>query len=800
MLQDLRYGLRMLLKHKGFTAVAALTLALGIGANTAIFSVADAVLLRPLQYRDSERMVKLLGENRRRVSLALIREWKDQSRSFDEMVALWNNTSFRVTGQTAPEDIQGNLVSANIFSLLGVRAALGRTFLPDDERPDAEPVIILSHQYWVTQFSSAPDVIGRTITVDGRAHVIVGVLPSDFRETFEHIPGRAQIWKPAAFAPGAMSPPGRGPYIALARLKPGVSLEQASAEMKTIAERLSQTYPNSPRNVGAAIYSLHEEVTGNSRQMLFILMAAVGFVFLIACSNVASLLLARGVERSREIAIRAAIGAGRWRVARQLLTESTLLALLGGAFAFLLAQWILDAVVPLIPRDVQRIDGIAMNHRSLLFTLAVALFSSLLCGLLPAAQVSRIDLTEALKDSGYSASAGHRSRWWRSLLVVWQVSLTAVLLSGAALLTNSLIRLYRTDPGLDTRNLLSMSVSVSGAKGDQKGPGFWSLLTERALNLPGVQGVALVTPLPLGDSQYGMKVGYPSGAAIDHNETQSTHYNTVSHDYFRLLGVRLLRGRLFSDDDRAESQPVVIVNESLARTYFPGQEVIGQRLILNRGIKDEERVALIAGVVADSRARIDQQARPNLYLSLRQFPQLSMNLVARTSTDPEGYFGAMRDIVFSLDKNQPVGHLTTMDRIWRGYTVRPRFYLSLIGSLAFLAVLLAAAGIYGVLSHIVSQRVHEIGIRRALGARDADVLRLVIKQGMILALLGIAAGLGGALALARLMRGWLYEVGPNDPATFIAVAGLLILVALFACYAPARRAIKVDPLVALRHQ
>jgi ABC-type antimicrobial peptide transport system permease subunit len=448
MITDLRYGLRMLLKHKGFTAVAALTLALGIGANTAIFSVVDAVLLRPLQYRDAERLVKLLGTNRNRASLALIREWKNQSRSFDEMAAILNNWSFRVTGQTAPEDIDGNLVSANIFSLLGVRAALGRTFLPDDERPDSEPVVILSHLYWATQFGSAPDVIGRTITIDGRAHVIVGVLAGDFRETFEHIPGRAQIWKPAASAPGAMSPPGRGPYIALARLKPGVSLEQASAEMKTIAERLSQTYPNSARNVGAAVYSLHED----------------------------------------------------------------------------------------------------------------------------------------------------------------------------------------------------------------------------------------------------------------------------------------------------------------------------------------------------------------LYLSLMQFPQPGMNLVARTAADPEGYFGAMRDIVFSLDKNQPVGHLTTMDRIWRDYTVRPRFYLSLIGSLAILAVLLAAAGIYGVLSHIVSQRVHEIGIRRALGARDADVLRLVIKQGMILALLGIAAGLGGALALARLMRGSLYEVGPNDPATFIAVAGLLFLVALCACYAPARRATKVDPLVALRYQ
>jgi putative ABC transport system permease protein len=483
-----------------------------------------------------------------------------------------------------------------------------------------------------------------------------------------------------------------------------------------------------------------------------------------------------------------AIGAGRWRVARQLLTESALLALLGGAFAFLLAEWVLAAVVPLIPGDLQRIDGIALNHRGLLFTLAVALFSSLLCGLLPAAQAFRIDLNEALKVSGLSASACRRSRWWRSLLIVWQVSLTAVLLAGAGLLTNSLIRLYRSDPGLDTRNLLAMHVSSSSVKGDREDPGFWNLLTERARNLPGVQGVALISSLPLSDS----------GSSLYMSEGQWSLHDTVNHDYFRLLGIRLLRGRLFTNDDRAESQSVIIVNERLARAYFPGQEAVGQRFILKSG--EKEKVALIAGVVADSRERLDQPIAPHLYLSLRQFPRPTMYLVARTATDPEGYFGAMREIVFSLDRNRPVGYLTTMDKVLRSYTVRPRFYLSLVGSLALLALLLAATGIYGVLSHIVSQRVHEIGIRRALGARDADVLRLVIKQGMTLVLLGIAAGLGGSLALARLLREWLYEVSPNDPATFVAVAGLLILVALCACYAPARRGTRVDPLDALRHE
>ncbi|HEU0177627.1 MAG TPA: ABC transporter permease [Blastocatellia bacterium] len=806
MFQDLRYGARMLLRSPRFTIVAILTLSLGIGAVTALFSVVDAVLLRPLPYRDAERLVKVFEVDpkrrmdRGRITLGDFYEWKNQSGSFDEM-AVMLNTLHRVTGVSAPEEIEGNWVSANFFSFLGSQAAMGRVFLPEDEKPDAEPVAVLSHQYWTTRFGSAPNVIGQKITLNDKPHVIVGVLREDFRETFSGIPGRAQIWTPATLTVKEMSRRGPGGYVALARLKTGVRIEQARAEMATISERMAQAYPASNKGIGAAVYPLHEEVTGGSRQTLLTLLAAVGLVLLIACANVASLLLARGVDRSREIAVRAAIGAGRWRIVRQLLTESGLLALLGGAFGLLLAMWMLAGVVPLIPRDVPRTNEIALDHRAILFTLAVAMLSSLLCGLAPALQTTKVNLSEALKDASRSASASRRSRLWRGSLVVWQVALTTVLLVGAGLLTNSLIRLYRTDPGLDTRNLLSMSIGLPRAKGEvpQQWNIFWNSLAERARNLPGAQGVALVQPLPLNYSMFLMNVGFPAGAAANPDQAIPVGYNTVSHDYFRLLGVGLRQGRYFTDGDNAGSPPVVIVNESLARGYFPGQEAVGKTLIVDRGTKDE-KAATVVGVVADSRVQLDKRAGPGLYISMEQFPAPSMNLAVRTTTDPAGYFGAMRNIVSSLDKNQPISHLTTMDEVWSNYTVRPRFYLSLFGSLSALALLLAAAGIYGTLSHTVSQRTHEIGVRRALGAQDSDVLRMVVRQGMILAALGVAAGLGGAFALTRLMREWLYEVSVTDPATFGMAAGLLIMIALCACYAPARRATKVDPMVALRHE
>lgn len=803
-LNDLRYGIRGLLKRPGFTIIAVITLALGIGANTAIFSVVDAVLLRPLPFRDADRLVKVmesnpqLGWNRLMISLGDFAEWKSQSQSFAAMAA-FAHVEFRVTGVGAPEEVSGNRVSANFFEFLGVKAAIGRTFLPEDEKPDGQLVAVLTHKYWVSRFSADPNIASRTITLNDKPYFIVGVLPANFKETFESFPGHAQIWEPAVLATQDGTRRGPGGYTAIARLKPGVTREQAGAEMTAIAERLAQAYPQSNKGISAIVLSLHEEVTKSSRQTLLILLAAVGFVLLIACANIAALLLAKGLERAKEVAIRVAIGAGRWRVIRQLLTESMLLSLLGGALGWLLATWIVAAITPLIPRDLPRTDEITLDHRALLFTLALSLLASLLFGLLPAMQTAKINLTEALKDCGRTSSENRQGRWLRQALVVSQVALTMILLIGAGLMTNSLIRLYRTDPGFNTKNLLVMSVSLPRVRNEvpDQWNTFWDSLAERVLVLPGVQGAAIVNPLPLGDSGFAMKIGL-AGSEANASEDPMIGYNTVSVDYFRLLGIGLLRGRYFTADDNADSAPVVVVNESLARNLFPGQDAIGRVLILQKGFDD--KAATIVGVVADSRARLDEKVQPHIYQLASQFPQPSMYLISRTAIEPRSLFGAVRHAVLSLNPNQPIGQLTTMDGIWAEYTVEPRFYLTLLGSLAALAIVLAATGIYGVLSHTVIQWTREIGIRRALGAQDSHVLKLVIRQGMTLALMGAAVGLMGAAALTRLMRGWLYEVSATDPATFGVVGLVLMLVALLACYIPARRATKVDPLIALRYE
>lgn len=806
MLQDLRYGVRLMLKHKSFTAVAVLSLTLGIGASTALFSIVDAVLLRPLAFRDSDRLVKVLETNSQRgfdrimISFGDFAEWKNQSQSFEEMAAL-SNTRFRVTGVDEPEEVSGNRVSANFFTLLGVKTTIGRTFLPEDERSDGELVAVLSHKYWVSRSGADPSVVGRTITLNDKPHVIVGVLPADFRETFESFPGRAQIWTSAIPAAEA-GRRGPGGYMAIARLKPDVTIARARADMTATAAPLSEAYPKSNQGIGAAVYSLHEEVTNSTRESLLILLGAVALVLLIACANVASLLLARGVERAKEVAIRSAIGASRGRLIRQLLTESALLSLLGGALGWLLARWLVAAIVPLIPRNVPRTDEIALGNRALLFTLTLSLVATVLFGLSPALQTAKINLSGALKDSGGSLSEGLRTRWKRHTLVVVQVALTTILLIGAGLMTGSLIRLYRVDPGFDTQNLLAMSINLPRAKNEvpEQWSGFWNSLTDRVLDLPGVQGAAIVRPLPLGDSRFAITIGLEPGTAVSPVGDSPIGYSSVSQAYFRLMRISLLQGRYFTADDHADSTPVVVVNETLAHAYFQGQEVIGRLLILNPGSKDREKAATIVGVVADSRARLDEKVSPHLYQLAWQDPQPSMYLIARTAGDPQNLFAAMRGTVLSINQNQPIGTLRTMEEIWAEYTVRPRFYLTLLGSLAALAIVLAATGIYGVLSHTVSQRTHEIGIRRALGAQDGDVLALVIRQGMILALIGAAVGLIAGSVLTRLIRGWLYEVSITDPATFGAVAVALLLVMLLACYVPARRATKVDPMIALRQE
>lgn len=797
LLKDLSYAVRKLIDRPSFAVVVVITLALSIGANTAIFSVVDAVLLRPLPYRDANRIVKIFESRpekqqaRLMVSLSDFSQWQAQSQSFEEMVAL-GNVRFRVAGPT-PEEVAARRVSTNFFAFLGVSPALGRTFLPDDAN-SANDVAVVTHAYWHSRFGADPDVINKTIVLNGKPHLLIGVLPESFRQTFGGFPGSSEIWTPAIKSNEDGTRTGPGGYEVLGRLRPDVTIEQAQAEMTAVADRLAQTFSKTNTGVGAKVYSLHEEVTNATRPSLVVLFVAVGFVLLIACANIASLLLARGVERSKEVAVRLAIGAGRGRVIRQLLTESFVLSLLGGVFGWVFATWILRAIVPLIPTNLPRANEITLDYRSLVFTFGISLLATLLFGLSPAIHTAGISLTEALKSPG-RISERLRSRRSRRGLIVVQLVLTTVLLVGAGLLTNSLVRLYRVDPGFDTSNLLTAKLSQRRTHGEvpQQWNTFWTSLLETSARLPGTKAAALVSPLPLGGSNYTMKVGVGSAEEVIVN------YNTISLNYFQVLGIRLLQGREFTFDDKPTSAPVIVVNETLAQTYFSNEQVVGKPFFLNRGLEDE-KAATIVGVVADSRVRLDEKVEPQFYQLMSQFPEPSMYLLARTTTDAASHLNAIRAAVASLNPDQALTEPTTMEQVWSEYTVRPRFYLSLLGGLALLGLALASVGIYGLLSQHVSQLTHEIGIRRALGARDVHVLRIVILQGMTLSLIGVAGGLIAAMVTTRLIREWLFEVEANDPATFAIAALSLLLVALIACYIPARRATRVDPLVALRYE
>ena len=808
MFSDLRYAIRTLLKNPGFTTVAVLTLALGIGANTAIFSIVNAVLLRPLSFRDPDRLVTFLQLRRQEarmqtvmVSLGDFNEWKNQCQSFDGMAVLWSSLSFQVTGGPFPEELFGNRVSSNFFDLLGVTPRVGRTFLPEDEHPDSPPVAILSHGYWVERYGADPNVVGQEIALNGNIHTILGVLPATFRETFGTGPRNSRIWIPVVADSEETLRHGPGGYQVIARLKKDRTVEQVQAEMASVAERLTQAYPESNAGVAVIVRPLHEHVTGAARPSMFILMGAVGFLLLIACANVSSLLLAKGIHRQKEMAIRSALGAGRWLLIRELLVQSLCLSLLGGALGLLMGRWVVDMTVPFIPSSLPRSDQIALDGRVLIFALLVSMTTGLLSGVSPAFQLASVDLNQVLKAAARQATTGRRIRFLRNSLIVLQMALTLMLLVGTGLVTRSLLHFYLIDPGFDTRNLLAVSVHLQGSRDKDAVQWnlFWTQLTERLSGLPGVLGTALVHPLPLSSSPFKreFRIERPLTGVPDQKWLVS--YGIVNRDYFRLIGIRPLRGRLFDDGDGVNSAQVIIVNESFARRYFPDQEPLGNRLTLDHGTKTES-VAMIVGVVPDSRIRLDRELEPHFYELNLQHPSRSMYLLARTAPKPLTLAGAVRNAVWSLNKNQPISWVTTMDQIWAEYTVGFRFYLALFGSFALVALVLATAGTYGLVSHTVGQRTREIGIRVALGAERRDIFKLVLRQGLVLVLTGVSIGLLGALSLMRLISSLLFGVTATDAITYAIVSALLAAVALLACYIPARRAAKVDPMVALRHE
>lgn len=842
--QDLRFGWRVLRLHRAFTLVAALSLALGIGANTAIFSVVDSILLRPLPYPNAERLVRVMGANLRQrgqwegwsrvgVPLADFREWQAQSQSFEEMALYTGASGYRTTADADTRYLIGSRVSLNLFSMLGTHAALGRLFVPEDEQPNSPRVTVLSHQFWVERFQADPQVLGKQLVLKEQTYTIVGVLPASFRDYFAYWsradmeryaplqtlePQATQFWLPLKITHEAATWHGyggnrHGSYSVLARLKSGVTQAQAQTELAAIAAQQAQRYPESNKDLSAAVFNLHEEVTGSSRRKLLLLVVAFALVLLIACANVASLLLARGIERAKELAIRATLGAGRLRLLRQLLTECLLLAGLGSALGLMLAYALVVGIRSLIPVDIPRSDTITLDYRTLLFTLGLSLLATLLAGLLPAWQAAKLNLTEELKEAGRSVTESRRNRGWRHSLVVSQVALTLILLTGAGLLTRSFWRVAYVDVGYDTANLVRLRVPPAGPENIeryrrqrfvpnpediQEWQQYWQPLLTQARALPGIVDAALTSGYPVEGFSGPLHLRIPGHPTAEPRFGTMIPSNTVSVDYFRLLNLRLLTGRYFSAADHGETPAVIIVSETFARTYFPNQSAVGQIVTLDPGSKIEAP-ATIVGVVSDTLARLDRPLEPHVYRTITQVPLFSYNLLVRTTGPPEASFEALRNLARTFNPHYPPDKPVTLDEARTRLTIKPRFYLALLGSLASLALVLAVTGIYGTLWLTVNQRTHELGVRRALGAQDGDLLRLVLRQGVGLVLAGSALGLLGAWGLTRFIRGWLVEISPTDPLTFVLVTVVLLLAALLACYLPARRATRIDPLVALRH-
>jgi len=816
--QDLRYGARMLLNNPGFTLMAVSTLALGIGANTAIFSVVRAVLLKPLPYTDPERLVmvwesdaKTGGEFDVRTSNFLA--WRDEQQVFTQLAA-FQYRDFNLSGGDRPERIQGVLVTANLFPLLGAQLAAGRDFLPEEERDGQHRVVIISHEFWRRRFGDDPrqqDTQGwreKTLTLNGEAYRVIGVAPAGFEiargggmpEGLAFAP-RADLWAPIPFKPEDRANVRRYPIV-IGRLRPEVTMEQAQSAMTTLARRADP----SESHLSVKLVALSEQLTGKVRPALLVLLGAVGLVLLIACANVANLKLAGAAARRREFALRAALGASRLRLARQVVTEGLLLSVTSGAGGWLLAHWLSNLIVALSPDNLPRAREITLDGAVLGFTLLASIGAGVTFSLAPAVRFSRPDLNEDLKHGGGMMTLSLSRLSLGSLLVIVEVALALALLLGAGLMLNSFVRLHRVNPGFDSRNALTMQLSLPQPKystGAQM-ESFHRQILERAETLPGVEAAGLINELPLG----GGDRDFPAFSIDGQSSTPDADWFTnsvsvVSPGYFRAMGTPIVRGRLFDGRDREQSERVVIVNEAAARRYWQGRDPVGSHIsVLNAYF------FVVVGVVADVRHQgLESETNPRVYLPHTQVMERmkasllrTMTLVLRSAAPSEPLIAVVRREVSAVDREQPISNIRTMRQVVAASVAERAFTTALLGAFAALALLLAIIGIYGVMSYVVTQRAHEIGVRVALGARSSDILRLMIKQGMRLAFAGLGVGLSASLALTRLMRGLLYGVSATDPLTLILITLLLTLVALLACWIPARRAAKVDPLVALRNE
>jgi predicted permease len=804
--QDVRYGLRMLAKNPAFTAIAVVALALGIGANSAIFSVVDAVLLRPLPFKNPNQLVMLwenaahLGFPRDTPSPANFLDWQKEATSFTGMAAMIES-SFNLTGVGEPERVEGRRVSANLFQLLGVSARLGRTFVPEDDKPGTH-VALLSHSLWQRRFGSDPGVIGRALSLNGESYTVVGVMPP-----LVQLPGfdnrNDQLWVPIAFPAEEAAQRGNHFLEVIARLKPGVTLKQAQAEMDTIAASLEKQYPSYNLRRGAVVIPLHEQVVGEIKPALLILLGAVGFVLLISCANVANLLLARAAVRQKEIALRLALGASRSRLTRQFLTESLLLALLGAGLGLVLALAGIRVLKMFIPVGIAQVGTITINGTVLLFTLLIALVTGIAFGLFPAIQGSHFNLNDTLKESGRDSAGGSKGNRIRGLLVIGEVAVSFVLLIGAGLLINSFLHLRNLDPGFRSDHLLTMKVNLSEVKYPDRDrrAAFFDEVMRRVLALPGVRSAAIANNLPLtynGDSMSISVEGVPDPPP---DQQPDVIYRAIGPGYFATMGIPIVRGRDFRDQDNGDSKDVVIISEKTAQQFWPGQDPIGKRLKPGLSTSSSPWREVI-GIVKDVRQN-DFIASPKrqMYFTYRQLKNIAANaLVVRTNIEPMSLAVPVRNAIWSVDKDQTVADIDTMDHIVAQAVARQRFSMLLLGLFAALALLLASIGIYGVMSYSVAQRRREIGIRIALGARRVDVLRMTVKQALKLVGTGMVIGLIAAFLLTRVLASLLFGISATDPITFIGISLVLLAVAILASYVPALRATKVDPITALRAQ
>jgi predicted permease len=807
LIRDLRYGLRMLAKNPGFTAVALLALALGIGANTAIFSVVNGVLLRPLPYADPGRLMMVYETSREfgQMSVAYpnFLDWQRENHSFTDMAA-YRGGDFNFTGSGQAEHLRGELVSASLLPVLGVNPLLGRNFLPQEDQQGAGGVVMLTNGLWKRRFGADPNILGKTLTLDAKNYTVIGVLPSDFR-----FRGQVELYVPLGqwdFV-GLRDRENHPGLNVVGRLKPGVTTAAAQAEMTSIARALAQKYPKTNAGEGATVVGMKDDMVGYIRPTLLLLLGAVGFVLLIACANVANLLLARSSARSREFAIRAALGAGRQRVVRQLLTESVLLALGAALLGLLLASWGTRLVLAAVPETLPRSQGIGLDPYVLLFTLVVSILTGVLFGLAPAFHSSQVNPQEFLKEGARGSGGGrHRAE---GIFVVVEVGLAVVLLAGAGLMMQSIWRLWRVDTGFNPHNVLTTEVALSPTV--MASPAGIRLayrqLLDRVASIPGVQSDSMTTLIPLSGDDSEIPFWRGKGPQPPPDQMSSALFYIVTSDYLRVMGIPLKGGRFFTDHDTLASALVVVIDEVMAKHLFPGQDAVGKQFSLP--ILGPVQIVGVAGHVKHWGLDADDTAkmRDEIYFPLLQIPDkfllgsaAGLTLLLRATPDPLSVVSAVRAQVAGPTEDQPIFGVQTMEQIISDSLSERRFAMLLLIIFASIALVLAAVGIYGVMSYAVSRRTHELGVRLALGASRSEILRLVVAEGMVLAAIGTAVGLAAALGLTRLMASLLYAVRPADPATLAAASLLLAGIALLACYIPAWRATKIDPLVALRYE